>query len=484
MFLMYYLNEKGERVYTFKKVDPAGNPTQSAHPAKFSPDDQYSRQRLKLKTRHRLLLTQGPLPNKTSIATDVCSPGGCVCGISHRVINCDSKGWENLSSLEFPSQVNTLTLVANKLQFDRVEDIEKINNLTNLMDFSLNQNPLGKIPSFHINNLQSLSLIDTSLTSAEFPPSYNNCPLKAITLNDNKLRSINENDFAVLENSKLHRLHLDTASISKIDQNAFSVLKHLDSLSLKQNQLKSAEFLANLPRLSSIKLDGNQFTSLPPQLSIQKTMRIASLTSNSITNIDESSPLHTWLMKNWTSNRIYLANNPIDCCSSLWFIRFLQKTPEFVADRSLLKCAAPTSLAGQFLLDLNPDRLNCGDEPPKHSWWTIGRILGILGGIIGIVISFIIICIAYRYIRYRPSQSGYTEIDDPYVNVENTLPGGPVFPNLHDDEVDDRLSTYTYPDGTRSYAQTHSTADGVYAVDPSQTGDSVVERTALLSRPH
>ena len=29
--------------------------------AKFSPDDQYSRQRLKLKTRYRLLLTQTPL---------------------------------------------------------------------------------------------------------------------------------------------------------------------------------------------------------------------------------------------------------------------------------------------------------------------------------------------------------------------------------------------------------------------------------------
>ncbi|CAF2779692.1 unnamed protein product [Rotaria sp. Silwood2] len=78
---MYYLNEKGERVYTFKKVDPLGHPTQSAHPgkptncktyrnelilfyffpAKFSPDDQYSRQRLKLKTRYKLLLTQTPL---------------------------------------------------------------------------------------------------------------------------------------------------------------------------------------------------------------------------------------------------------------------------------------------------------------------------------------------------------------------------------------------------------------------------------------
>ncbi|CAF0804044.1 unnamed protein product [Didymodactylos carnosus] len=44
-----------------KKEDPSGKPTQSAHPAKFSPDDQYSRQRLILKKRFGLLLTQTPL---------------------------------------------------------------------------------------------------------------------------------------------------------------------------------------------------------------------------------------------------------------------------------------------------------------------------------------------------------------------------------------------------------------------------------------
>ncbi|CAF0764560.1 unnamed protein product, partial [Didymodactylos carnosus] len=45
----------------YLKEDPSGKPTQSAHPAKFSPDDQYSRQRLLLKKRFGLLLTQTPL---------------------------------------------------------------------------------------------------------------------------------------------------------------------------------------------------------------------------------------------------------------------------------------------------------------------------------------------------------------------------------------------------------------------------------------
>jgi H/ACA ribonucleoprotein complex subunit 3 len=39
---MYTLNENGTRVYTLKKV-VSGEVAKSAHPARFSPDDQYSR---------------------------------------------------------------------------------------------------------------------------------------------------------------------------------------------------------------------------------------------------------------------------------------------------------------------------------------------------------------------------------------------------------------------------------------------------------
>ncbi|XP_014613392.1 PREDICTED: H/ACA ribonucleoprotein complex subunit 3 [Polistes canadensis] len=62
MYLMYYLNEKGERVYTLKKIDPNGKPTMSAHPARFSPEDKYSKERIILKRRYGLLLTQAPMP--------------------------------------------------------------------------------------------------------------------------------------------------------------------------------------------------------------------------------------------------------------------------------------------------------------------------------------------------------------------------------------------------------------------------------------
>ncbi|XP_014086153.1 H/ACA ribonucleoprotein complex subunit 3 [Bactrocera oleae] len=62
MYLMYTLNEKGERVYTLKKRTEDGHPTISAHPARFSPEDKYSRHRLTIKKRFKLLITQQPEP--------------------------------------------------------------------------------------------------------------------------------------------------------------------------------------------------------------------------------------------------------------------------------------------------------------------------------------------------------------------------------------------------------------------------------------
>lgn len=46
-----------------QKVAPDGTPTQSAHPARFSPDDKFSRERTTCKKRFGLLLTQLPPHN-------------------------------------------------------------------------------------------------------------------------------------------------------------------------------------------------------------------------------------------------------------------------------------------------------------------------------------------------------------------------------------------------------------------------------------
>lgn len=61
MHLMYTSTSSAstgeKRTYTLKKVLD-GTVTKSAHPARFSPDDKYSRHRVVLKKRYGLLLTQ------------------------------------------------------------------------------------------------------------------------------------------------------------------------------------------------------------------------------------------------------------------------------------------------------------------------------------------------------------------------------------------------------------------------------------------
>ncbi|KAH8987733.1 Nop10 family nucleolar RNA-binding protein [Lactarius hatsudake] len=60
MHLMYTVDSQGNRVYTLKKLTDLGKITKSAHPARFSPDDKFSRHRVTIKKRHGVLLTQLP----------------------------------------------------------------------------------------------------------------------------------------------------------------------------------------------------------------------------------------------------------------------------------------------------------------------------------------------------------------------------------------------------------------------------------------
>jgi len=59
MHLMYIADpaDPSKRIYTLQKVID-GKVSKSAHPARFSPDDKYSRHRVTIKKRYGLLLTQ------------------------------------------------------------------------------------------------------------------------------------------------------------------------------------------------------------------------------------------------------------------------------------------------------------------------------------------------------------------------------------------------------------------------------------------
>jgi H/ACA ribonucleoprotein complex subunit 3 len=58
MLLRYHLDANGKRVYTMQMHTADQGHTTNAHPARFSPDDKYSAERIELKTRFNLLPTQ------------------------------------------------------------------------------------------------------------------------------------------------------------------------------------------------------------------------------------------------------------------------------------------------------------------------------------------------------------------------------------------------------------------------------------------
>ena len=60
MHLRYHIDENGKRIYTLKMETETGQYTLNAHPARFSPDDKFSDERIKLKQRFNLLPTQIP----------------------------------------------------------------------------------------------------------------------------------------------------------------------------------------------------------------------------------------------------------------------------------------------------------------------------------------------------------------------------------------------------------------------------------------
>lgn len=345
------------------------------------------------------------------------------------------------------------------------DDLLKITNLNQLSILSLNGNPLEKIPQFNNSKFRSLSLQDTLLTSAEFPSSYFASSLDTIIISNNKIRTINENDFVNLKNSRVGKLHIDSASLSSIHSNAFKSLDRLQSLSLKNNQLKSCEFLSNLPLLASIHLNQNQFTFLPQELSLKNNIKKFFFQNNLITIIDESSPLHTWLTKNYTNNQISLANNSFDCCQSLWFIQFLHTSSDFVVDAASLTCATPSNYTGQFLMKLDVQRMNCGGIKPNPTWWTPARItaisLGVFASIAGVIL------VIYIAVRQKQKHSSYTEIDgvdDPTPTIQHPFPA-------YGQEDDDNLSTYsTAPTRftNNSHAPTNSTLVGISEVDYDQ----------------
>ncbi|CAF1544682.1 unnamed protein product, partial [Didymodactylos carnosus] len=336
-------------------------------------------------------------------------------------------------------------------------DIEKIQNLTSLKHLTLSGNPLNTIPAFNNTNIQTLTMQRAQINSANFPKTYNGSSLQIISLSDNNIRLIGDNDFLSLKNKKLLKLDITHNQLNKISITAFEIFSQsLQSLALSQNSLSSCEFLATLKNLASIKLDQNKFTSLPEQLLIPNNIKNYFFTQNSIKIIDQSSPLSTWIKKNLTGINIYLKDNPLDCCGSLWLIENLKNSNKrYIADANLLTCTTPIQYFGKRLIDLQPTEMNCVIQPQFKL--SIAEIVGISVGSVFLVAFVTVFVIILTKRRQRSHLRHYERIPDN--DEEPPLP--PLFPSSQSDASSYSQPQTSYGTGTFNdpYSSNHYASD-------------------------
>lgn len=333
------------------------------------------------------------------------------------VVQCDAKNLSNLTNIFFNASIETLTFSKNSLTLEKgterisiivflsisslVDDLIKINNLTSLKSLVLSNNPLGIIPQLFLPNLIDLQLENTSLTTAVFPRSYENCTnLQYLTLSKNNLTEITSDQLKFFP--LLRNISLDNVGFHSINPTTF--LNHsttLQSLSLQSNSLKSAEFLSFISHLHSINFDKNSFDQFPKELIPLIELKHLSFRDNHIHTIDESSFLFTWMKRNLSDIEIYLSNNPIDCCQSRWFLRYLIGPKNLVRDSHDLLCASPKLFAGKRLLDLHIDLMDCSDGPFYPSTVHLSKIILILLSLCCIVIFILFVVGATLYRRNR-----------------------------------------------------------------------------------
>jgi len=328
-----------------------------------------------------------------------------VCEVCHcdeidqpKSVNCDGLQLTNLTNLFFNGTIEKLTLVNNSLTLHSDDEIQLLNNLTSLKYLDLSKNPLTKIPSLLFENLEYLNLEETELTTISFPQTFeNSTKLQSLILSKNKITKINANDLKYFPSLK--KLSLDIDQLMSIDrQTLVSAKNSIESISLRSNFLQTSEFLSNLSNLFSIDLDENHLKHFPKELLNASRLGYVSLRNNQIEIIDEFSPLFHWTKTNLSDIEVYLNSNPFDCCQSRWFVHYLSGPKNFVKDSINLTCASPKSYAGQRLIDLHADLMDCSNEPfhPSNSHWKKSTIVLLSFLIIATVIFIVIGLNLYR----------------------------------------------------------------------------------------
>ncbi|KAK0165366.1 hypothetical protein PV328_003884 [Microctonus aethiopoides] len=188
------------------------------------------------------------------------------------IVNC-----ENVPMTRIPQAINSSKVFILQFSNNGLRHLQpQFLMNTGLYNLQIRHNPLADIPD------EAFAGLERSLWELELP--YN----RLIRVPSNQISTIAADNWRGLESS-LQTLRLGKNTIDKLPADAFSGMKYLEILDLRDNNLKeidSSVFRDGMAYLTHLYLNGNQLLTIPyNQLSTLKHMKVLDISYNRISKL-------------------------------------------------------------------------------------------------------------------------------------------------------------------------------------------------------
>ncbi|MGD6892262.1 leucine-rich repeat domain-containing protein [Bacillus mobilis] len=196
------------------------------------------------------------------------------------VVEAKSKGIQNVTGLEYMTNLETLTLEEVKL-----ENIQFISSLRQLKSLSITYGELKEIgPLAELENIESLNLRNNKIS--DLSPLSQMKKIKMLDLNSNYIKDIKP----LFTVTTLKTLTVANNQISNANLAGIEQLKNVKSLSLSNNGLTNIEHITPMKKLVELDLSKNKLENIEP-LSRLSTVQSLNLEENYISDITPLSQL-------------------------------------------------------------------------------------------------------------------------------------------------------------------------------------------------
>ncbi|KLA00809.1 hypothetical protein B4147_0854 [Bacillus wiedmannii] len=196
------------------------------------------------------------------------------------VVEAKSKGIQDVTGLEYMTNLETLTLEEVK-----VENIQFISGLRQLKSLSITYGELKDIgPLAELEHIESLSLRDNKIS--DLSPLSQMKKIKMLDLNSNYIKDIKP----LFTVTTLKTLTVANNQISNANLAGIEQLKNVKSLSLSNNGLTNIEHITPMKKLVELDLSKNELENIEP-VSKLSTVQSLNLEENYISDITPLSQL-------------------------------------------------------------------------------------------------------------------------------------------------------------------------------------------------